>query len=519
MSQTKRCVLFVIDALSEPVVRRFLDKARLPALATLLEQGGSLLPCLSIFPSITPAATCSIATGEYPRRHGIEGACWLDPKNNDAAYFGDDLRLALQEGLHEYLKDFGDRLNFERLHAPLVYEHLFEQGIESACLNYMWFRGPHEHARSTPLTLRMAAGSLSETVRGPKFLKLGDFVHGLPDDVEVSGMKSGLLGRYGFHDETTIACLMALAEADALPQFTLAYFPINDDRGHEAGLEEAAATCVERFDEFLADFVETIGGWSKVGTEYSFVIVGDHGQVQWEDSPDVLKLDDLLSEFSIAETAAGFGDDDELLICPNMRAAAIYSATDSEVLRDRVVQQLLSHDGVDQVIYQEAPGNAASPLVVRTRDRGQLTFCRADEKSTSFTQTGGDRYGNQWSFRGDLSALDLRLDNGELLHDGCYPNALERIEGAFTGAASPIWVTADRRFEFAIDGTSTHDGGSHGSLLTEDSTAAVITSDDVSLERLPVPDAPRIVDVMDLCLSTLGATRGGEVRAPGLVRR
>ncbi|WP_182868250.1 alkaline phosphatase family protein [Rhodopirellula sp. JC639] len=507
MSQSKRCVLFVIDALSEPVVRTFLDKARLPALATLLQQGGSLLPCLSIFPSITPAATCSIATGEYPRCHGIEGACWLDPTGNDAAYFGDDLRLALQEGLQEYLRDFGDRLNFERLQAPLIYEHLFEQGIESACLNYMWFRGPHEHSRTTPLTLRMAAGSLSESVRGPKLLKLGDFVHSLPEGVEVSGMKTGLLGRYGFHDETTIACLMGLAEADALPPFTLAYFPINDDRGHEAGLDEAAATCVERFDEFLADFVEAIGGWDKVGTEYSFVIVGDHGQVQWDESPNVLKLDDLLNEFSIADTGAGFGDDDELLICPNMRAAAIYTATDSAGLRDRVIEQLLPHDGIDQVIYQESPGDSISPLVVRTRDRGQLTFSRADERSTELSQTGGDRYGNQWAFRGDLTALDLRLDDDRRLHDGRYPNPLERIEGAFTGGLSPIWVTADRRFEFAIDGTSTHDGGSHGSLLLEDSTAAVITSGDVSLERLPVPAAPRIVDVMDLCLSLLGVSR------------
>ena len=165
---SKHCVLLVVDALAEPVVRRHLDDARLPALATLLSQGGSLKPCTSIFPSITPAATCSIATGEYPRRHGIEGACWFDPVSNDAAYFGDDLRFALQEGLKEYLEDFGDRLNFDRLRAPLIYEHLFDADFESACINYMWFRGPHVHSRTTPLTLKLAAGRLGSDVRGPK---------------------------------------------------------------------------------------------------------------------------------------------------------------------------------------------------------------------------------------------------------------------------------------------------------------------------------------------------------------
>lgn len=114
--------------------------------------------------------------------------------------------------MQNYLVDFADQMNFERLSAPLVYEHLFDAGMESGCVNYMWFRGPHVHSRSTPLTLRLTAGKLASEVRGPRVLKLGDFVHAIPTKAEdVAGMKTGLLGRYGFHDQTTAAGTMSIA--------------------------------------------------------------------------------------------------------------------------------------------------------------------------------------------------------------------------------------------------------------------------------------------------------------------
>lgn len=516
MSATKRCILFVVDALSEPVVRRHIREWRLPALAKLIDDGGFLKPCTSIFPSITPAATCSIATGEYPRRHGIEAACWFDPVTNDAAYFGDDLRFALQEGLKEYLEDFGDRLNFDRLRAPLVYEHLFDAGIESACINYMWFRGPHVHSRTTPLTLKLIAGRLGSEVRGTKILKLGDFVHSFPPGIEVTGTKSGVLGRFGFDDQTTGACMLALARGNQLPPFTLAYFPNNDNRGHKVGLDEAAKTCLEDFDGFLSNFVDAIGGWEHVGRDLTILIVGDHGQVQWEQAPEVLMLDEWLSDFSIARTAEGFQNDDDLLICPNMRSAAIYLARENPVLRDQVVDRLLGHDGVDQVIYEEDRPDRIRVLTVRTADRGRVSFRRAVAGSPDLRETGHDCYGNRWSIHGELTAVDMRIAEDGLVVDGRYPNPLERIEGAFTGGPSPIWVTAHKNAALAIDGSSTHDGGSHGSLLRDDSIAALIASRNVGEDLLPVPDAPRIIDVMDLCLASLGVARSENLE-PGKV--
>lgn len=504
--KTKRVILFVVDALTESVTREWIESGRLPTLATLIARGGTISTCTSIFPSITPAATCSIATGVYPKDHGIEGACWFDQEANDCAYFGDDLRFAINEGLTEYVTDFADRLNFDRLRMPLIYEHLFEQGIESACINYMWFRGPHVHSRTTPLMVRLMSGRLISDIRGPKILKLGDFVHSLPPSIEnVPAMKSGLWGHYGFHDKTTAACMLELAKADELPPFTLAYFPLNDDKGHTDGLEAAAARWVEDFDLFMAEFIEWIGGWDVVGNEYSFVIVGDHGQVQWSGGgPEIVRLDEALDQFQIADTGKGFERDDELMICPNMRSAAIYLSTKCTA-RDKVIETMIDVEGVDQVIYEEQRTDNAHVFTVATSDRGRMSFARACSGFPDLKAMVSDRYGNEWSIFGETSALDLTVATNRKLIEFAYPNALERIEGAFAGGSSPIWLTARTNAEFAIKGSSTHSGGSHGSLHASDSVAALITTSDVDLAALPAPESPRIVDVMDLCLTGLGA--------------
>tara|TARA_R110002049_G_scaffold305056_3_gene501142 strand:- start:95499 stop:97091 length:1593 start_codon:yes stop_codon:yes gene_type:complete len=505
----KRTVLFVVDALSEDIVSEWIGNAKLPSIQTMLRLGGKLRPCTSIFPSITPAATCSIATGHYPAGHGIEGACWYDADNNDSAYFGDDIKLAMQEGLHEYLVDFGDRMNYERLQVPLVYEHFHQHGTESACINYMWFRGPHVHSRSTPLTLRLVAGGLVTDVRGPKFLKLGDFVHSLPDDAkDVAGMQTGLLNRYGFNDETTAAVMMSLAKSDSLPAFSLAYFPLNDDVGHSDGLHHAASVCVEAFDEFLGEFVEAIGGWELVGSEYSFLIVGDHSQTEWIDkTPRQVELDKVFEDFKRADTAAGFVDDDELLIGPNMRAAAVYLSKHCKRSLDEIAQLAIEHDGIDQAIHRQRDEHDGNAWTIRTKDRGRLTFYRANESDADSPEVVRDRYGNFWKVRGDLAALDLtRGPDGELI-DGNYPNPLERIEGAFPSGSSPVWLTAQPDSEFVIVESSSHGAGSHGSLNLADSKAALLTSRDINTDQLPAPESPRIVDVMDLCLASLGAKR------------
>jgi hypothetical protein len=502
-------MLFVVDALDHEVLGEWLEAGRLPTIAKLLQEGGVCRPCTSIFPSITPTATCSIAAGEYPRRTWIEGACWFDREGNETLYFGGGMMMAFQQGLQKFITDFGDRLNSELLHVPLIYEHLESRGIESACINYMWFRGSRSHERKTPLTAQVIAGKLDGGVCGPAVLKLGDFVESMPNGTRtLKGIKSGLTQRYGFHDDTTAECVLAMAESGRLPPFTLAYFPLNDVEAHERGLDVAASKRIEAFDQFLEEFVQALGGWDQFQQTTDVLIVGDHGQTRWgEGEPRIVDLKRQLQGHSIANTVEGFQAGDELLICPNLRAAAIYVSPSCSADYDSLGSELAAIEGVDQVIFPECRDGGLQTITVVTRDRGRLSFARASQQTDDWKESATDQYGNRWAIFGELEPLDLKIDPGGRLVDGDYPNALERIEGVFLDGKKPIWITAQPDTEFTVDHSATHQSGSHGSLHRKDSTSALVASSGVPVDDLPAPAHPRIVDVMDLCLACLGAGR------------
>lgn len=61
--------------------------------------------CVTIFPSITPAATTSIVTGAYPSEHGIAGASWYDQEREEVAYYGDDFWVIARR-FGEFVRDF-----------------------------------------------------------------------------------------------------------------------------------------------------------------------------------------------------------------------------------------------------------------------------------------------------------------------------------------------------------------------------------------------------------------------------
>ena len=488
----------MVDALSERILRRQLAAGKLPSIERLLKSGGQLNRCLSIFPSITPAATCSIATGCYPREHHIEGACWFDRERSEIAYFGDDVRFTIDRGMQDFFVDFADHLNYQLLNSPTLFETLDQNGVDSACVNFMWFAGPHVHSRHTPLLIKALAGKLSDQIRGPKYLKIGEFVETLPTGVAAIS-RHNIVSRYGFKDESTAEVLLKLAKADALPRFTLGYFPNNDFQSHEEGPSRAARIVLQPFDHFLGELIEALGGWSRIGSDVEIVIVGDHSQTEFGDSgPDPIRIDQCLSQFKQSDPGSGWQEDDEIFVCPNMRAAAIYARDpENEEMRRRIVERLLAEQQIDQVIYELSDGTR----VVETGNRGRLAFQRAKQEDRGDVR---DNYQNRWRIEGQLATIDARVDSGGRLIEGEYPNALERIDGAFVKGSFPIWVTARPDSEFRLDETAIHGGGSHGALNINDSESALLTSKGVIMEQLDNPSGPRIIDVAPLCHQILG---------------
>ena len=501
----------VIDALADRVVAPALDDGRLPNFRALVDRGGVRHECVSIFPSITPAATCALATGEYPDRTHIAGAYWWDKEDGSVAYYGDDIWAILAESPGDFFSDFQIGLNFHRLEAPTVFERLMESGKRCAALNSMWFRGPVPHDVHTPFLLKIIPGvDPAEELTGPDILALGDFVRPtLPGDDESLPARGGMTKKFGFSDAVTGPDLLDLFAKRPLPDYTLAYFPDNDFMSHADGPHQALE-CLENIDSMLGELYDLFGGVDGFLGACSIVITGDHSQSDTHEDQDEreIELDEVLADLNPAPAGEPWGDDNRVMACPNMRTAQIYFRPESGPdTTELATAKLLGERKIDQVIRRDGDGaddgtgdgtgderGSSGGFLVLTADRGELHF-KPDAAGTP------DRHGNRWAWEGNLAAVDGRVTDGVLEFPG-YPNAFERIATSFFHESGALWATARLGHEFRLPRTSTHPGGSHATLHALDSTAPLIYAglpDDTI-----VPEHPRTVDVIPMVLGLLG---------------
>jgi len=505
----KKVLLVIIDALATRVVQPALQKGMLPNIQKLVDQGNLSPECTSIFPSITPAATCSIVTGAYPFEHGISGAYWYDIDHDEVAYFGSDLPAIMKEGMEHYINDFQIKLNVDRLRVPTLFERIEQHGaLSDAVVNFMWYRGTVEHETTTPTLLKLTPGvSLAPSMRGPHIMYLGDFVSTPLYDTQPA-VRGGLTRRFGFHDDSTADYLLALAEQNCLPDFTLAYFPNNDFDSHANGPENAVAT-LQAIDAHLGKLFEIQGGLDQFLSEFTILITGDHSQSDLDDSPGV-DLNQVLDKFPIVEAGKSWSGNEDMMVCPNMRSAQIYMRPELWARRSEVIDCLLESKDIDQVIWCDHEsglnGTQEPSFYVYTADRGRLVF------KPALHQPGNavDCYGTSWMWEGDLTTLDARVSSDGVVEFGDYPNAFERIATSFSKMTGNLWVTAQLGKEFCLPTLKCNPAGSHGSLHVLDSTAPLITAG--LPDHFELPRAPRIVDLTPMCLQILGLE---PPRAPG----
>ena len=452
----------------------------------------------SIFPSITPAATSTIITGAYPAEHGIAGASWYDAARQEVAYYGDDFWVIAREGFRSFLRDFLVRLNGDRLTAPTLFEITEGADRRAASLNYLVYKGLHEHKVHIPLLLAMLPGvPLTEVVKGPSTLCLGDFVADVTLKHRVEGAH-GLLHRFGMDDAGTGALLAELAENGAMSDLTVAYFGDNDFRSHQVGPHAALAT-VEHVDHMLGRMFDAAGGLEKMLEDTYVIVTSDHGhcEVLADQDRAVIRLDQVLGDFQRATLGKPWADGDEVMICPNMRAAQIYV---HESHPDRVRHAkavMLADERVDHLIWRTLEASDDDRCFTVQSRRGTLKFWSGH----SGGDTAKDAFGADWSWRGDLDVLSGAVEGGYLEWSD-YPNAFERIAGALNHTrASMLWATATPGCEFEVEGGKAHVGGaSHGGLHALESSSPVIVAGP-SAVRLPkhlrsVDLAPLILDLL-----------------------
>jgi hypothetical protein len=507
-----KVLLVVIDAATPRVVGPAIHTGRLPTMQRLVERGRFHDTCTTIFPSITPAATSSIITGEYPASSGIVGASWFEEETGNVAYFGDDFWIVAREGFRSFLDDFLIGLNGDRLAAPTLFEIVERAGLRAACLNYLIFKGIHEHEVKVPTALRLLPGvRRKEVVRGPSIVAIGDFLttqtmRGKPlDDV------GGVLHRFGMDDASTSELLLELAE-DTLPDFTVAYFADNDYRSHDVGPYEALEV-VERVDRGLGRAFEAAGGVDKVLEETFVVITSDHGHSEILPDRDraAICLDHLLSDFKQAVLGRPWAAGDDIMICPNMRSAQVYFRRRTARDVRRAVDLVLADARVDHAIYRGVDIDGVPDHFWIHSRHGGLEFWRG---ATGTHAT--DAHGTTWSWQGELRVVDAQVDDHRLVWDD-YPNAFERLAGALEHPHSAtLWVTAKPGCEFEVPGGHVHlGGGSHGGLHAIESYCPLIVAGPSPVE---LPTHMRSIDIAPLCLNLLGIPtrhRIGESRKLG----
>ena len=505
-----RVLLVVIDAATPRVVCPAVQTGRLPNLKRIADAGSMHQASTTIFPSITPAATTSIITGAYPAEHGIAGAAWFDRARNEVAYYGDDFWVIAKEGFGEFLRDFLVRLNGDRLTAPTLFEMVERTGRSAACLNYLVFRGNVPHQVNVPWLLSLLPGvPFTETVDGPSTLSLGQFVPLCKSPLRRLSSPGGPLHRFGMDDAATAAALTDLAARNAFANFNVAYFADNDYRSHEVG-PHAALPVIERVDRALGEMFDAAGGFERFIRDTAVIVTSDHGHCEVLADADqaVIRLDRILGNFRQADLGRGWQKGDEVMICPNMRAAQLYLQHAGAVVVDRITRDVLADPRVDLVLRHGRLTAAESDRYMVESARGRLEFWRGQDSPTR----ARDAFGTAWSWRGDPAALQLESDSSGL-ESAEYPNAFERISGVLDAHESAdLWLTARPGCEFEVPGGKAHVGGaSHGGLHALDSLSIVIAGGP-GVPKLP--RAMRSVDIAPLCMQLLGSSMRYRVGDP-----
>jgi predicted AlkP superfamily pyrophosphatase or phosphodiesterase len=454
----KKLVLAVVDALKPEMLERAIEHGRAPALAKLRERGTYVRDCVSAFPSVTPVAAASIATGLGPEDHHIPAMNWYHRGERRYVEYGSSFDASRAFGVLESLTDTVYNMNMAHLNRErlTVFESLQDSGVRTAGTTYLMYRGRTRHvASSEGMYSRLArAGGFRHAVWGPDELFYADLFASRKTPCR------GVLGMPGQRDQHT-ACVSAYLVENDLCDFLLASLPDNDTYSHRRG-PYAQVTSIESADRALERIMHAAGGPDEFLEEHAVVVMSDHSQIA------------VVDEINLADVLSGFGlllptmlDDPaaEIAICPSQRSAQVYVLDPDrrDELAPKIAQELRSVEGADVMMYL-----AGDEAVVVTA-RGDMRFAPGT--------TWQDARGRSWDIEGDAAALGLTLEDGRA--DGAaYPDCLERVWSALKCPhAGDVLISAGGGYEFADWGGVAHvGGGSHGSLHRGDSLGVLLYS-------------------------------------------
>ena len=471
----------MLDGIRPDVLRAAIRDGEAPNLGVLAERGEAVWDAVSVFPSITPAATAAIATGEAPARSGIVGHAWYDEYERRVVVYGAMTETVMASGPIRVFHNNVWRMNRDDLHAATLFEALHDRGFDGACVNFPVRRGPHTH----PVRMKTIEGYLmggrylGPSVQGPKEYFMGDLFYSR--DTGFSGRRAngGVLRSVGINDDYAARVGAMLIKESAAP-FNLVYFFKGDSIAHHHGLS-AQRQWLATADEYVARIFRAGGGVDRVLEDYAVLALSDHGHAPLLPKSRYVDLRNIPGQIVSSGVKARFGHATTIVVVPNGRSALIYLRGDVE-LRP-VVDRLVGRRGVDLAAWME------DGWAVVHRLGREVRFSPGSGVS--------DPFGRSWELEGDPQALDIAVSDG-FLHYGDYPDALERLWGCLhSPRCGDVVLSATPGYTFGEISGGYHTASDHGSLHASDSNVFVLASGVRAPHRIP--------DVAPTLLSHFGA--------------
>jgi len=485
MQSRRRVVYIIIDGMNRDALEQAVAAGRAPALGFIKERARYVRDSVAVFPTITPAATASLVTGETPARHGIPGMCWYDRDAQRFVNYGQSPRAAVIEGVSQVVEDFLYNLNSAHLSREVktIHERLHDLGLVTASINYMVFRGPFRHEVDANRLERLLFFRRRHpgSVLGPKENYFADLLTGPSQPCSKLLSVRGLRKRIRATDAWAACVVRELLERRAADMI-LFYLHENDHASHRDG-PGAQIDSLAEADTHIAHALDGFPSWEVALEEVAFVVTADHSQSPIADDRDhIIDFREVLDDFRHVRPERGrepFGRND-LAIAGNGRVVFVYSnPAKRERLRGPLVKTLAQPEGVDQIMWR-----ADGRYFVQC-DRGTLAFAPQAH--------GGvvDERGNHWSVEGELAAVGGMLDDG-VLRTPEYPLALWRIRSALDcERMGDVVVTMKLTYEATdLAGVDHRGGGDHASLHAQDSTVAFMSTLDNP------PSHPATVDIV-----------------------
>ncbi|WP_353625582.1 alkaline phosphatase family protein [Bacillus sp. JCM 19041] len=415
-SEGKPVLFLLIDSLMDQPLQKAIEEGRAPAFEFLIDHGHYYSEIVSSYPTMSVTIDSTLLTGTYADKHKIPALAWYKQDEERLVNYGSGPSEIWMLGIKQMARDSLIRLNEDHLsqNVSTIYEELEDEHIQSASINGLIYRGNSPGYLTIP---RIATwlNLLPENVNvnGPTLLSLGGFSQWNSN----SDYSNKIWKNIGINDEFSANELAYIIQENQLPSFTLTYFPNLDRLVHKRGpmvLKE-----IEAVDKELQKVLNTYPTWKEAIQKATWIVYGDSGQskVSSDDDSALIDLNDLLAQYAVWNPEDKVQERDQLVLAVNARMAYI-NLLDNGIAFSEIVSQLKKDPRIGFISWKEKEMN-----YVAAEGSNQLL---------SFSPNGNytDLYGQTWDIEGDISLLDLTVNDQNTITYGEYPDAFARLHGA-----------------------------------------------------------------------------------------